>query len=78
MEGLQICPYSVEIASVRNMSRNMRNEWNEVNCSEELKMTKNFILTHDKGKLGARGCNNKDRTTLWEKNDNERGKVRDE
>ena len=53
MEGLQICPYSVEITSVRNMSRNMSNEWNEVNCIEELKRTKNFILTHDKGKLGA-------------------------
>ena len=67
MEGLQICPYSVEITSVRNMSRNMSNKWNEVNYSEELKMTKNFILTHDKGKLGPRGCNNKDGTTLWEK-----------
>ena len=63
MEGLQICLYLVEITSVRNMS----NEWNEVNCIEELKKTKIFILTHDKGKLRAQGRNNKDGTTLWEK-----------
>ena len=53
MEGLQICPYSVEITSVRNMSRNKSNEWNEVNCIKELKRTKNFVLTYDEGKLGA-------------------------
>ena len=63
MEGVQICLYLVEITSVRNMS----NEWNEVNCIEELKKTKIFILTHDKGKLRAQGRNNKDGTTLWEK-----------
>ena len=34
MEGLQICPSSVEIASVGNVSKNTNNEWNEVNYTE--------------------------------------------
>ena len=67
IEGLQICLYLVEITSIRNMSRNTSNEWNEVNCIEELKRTRNFVLTHDESKLRARGRNNKDGTTLWEK-----------
>ena len=37
MEGLQICPFSVEITSVRNVSKNTNNEQNEVNYTEELK-----------------------------------------
>ena len=37
MEGLQICPSSIEIMSVGNMSKNMNYEWNEVNYTEELK-----------------------------------------
>ena len=37
MEGLQICPSSVEITSVANVSKNTNNEWNEVNYTEELK-----------------------------------------
>ena len=37
IEGLQICPSSVEITSVGNVSKNMNNEWNEVNYTEELK-----------------------------------------
>ena len=37
MEGLQICPSSVEIMSVGNMSKNTNNEWNEVKYTEELK-----------------------------------------
>ena len=37
MEGLQICPSSVEIMSIGNVSRNTNNEWNEVNHIDELK-----------------------------------------
>ena len=37
MEGLQIYPSSVEIISVGNVSKNMNNEWNEVNYTEEIK-----------------------------------------
>ena len=37
MEGLQICPSLVEITSIRNVSKNTNNEWNEVNYIEELK-----------------------------------------
>ena len=37
IEGLQICPSSVKITSVGNVSKNMNNEWNEVNYTEELK-----------------------------------------
>ena len=37
MEGLQICPSSVEIVNVGNVSKNMNNEGNEVNYTEELK-----------------------------------------
>ena len=47
MEGLQICPFSVEIMSVENMSGNTSNEWNETNYTEELKKSKNFVLAHD-------------------------------
>ena len=47
MEGLQICPSSVEIMSVGNMSGNTSNEWNEMNYTEELRKTKNFVLAHD-------------------------------
>ena len=36
MEGLQICPSSVEITSVGNVSKNT-NKPNEVNYTEELK-----------------------------------------
>ena len=36
MEGLQICPSLVEIMSFGNVSKNTNNEWNEVNCTEEL------------------------------------------
>ena len=49
------------------MSRNTSNEWKEVNYIEELTKTRNFVLTHDESKLRARGRNNKDGTTLWEK-----------
>ena len=38
MEGLQICSSTVEITSVRNVSKNMNNERNEVNYTEELKV----------------------------------------
>ena len=37
IEGLQICPSSVEITSVGNVSKNTNNEWNEVNYTEDLK-----------------------------------------
>ena len=37
MKGLQICPSSVEITSVGNVSKNTNNEWNEVNYTEKLK-----------------------------------------
>ena len=37
MEGLQICPSSVEITSVGNVTKNTNNEWNEVNYTEKLK-----------------------------------------
>ena len=37
MEGLQICPSSVEIKIVENVSKNTNNEWNEVNYTGELK-----------------------------------------
>ena len=37
MEGLQICPSSVEITSVGNVSKNMNNKGNEVNHTKELK-----------------------------------------
>ena len=37
MEGLQICPSSVEITSVENVSKSTNNERNEVNYIEELK-----------------------------------------
>ena len=37
MEGLQICPSSVEIMSVENVSKNTNNEQNEVYYIEELK-----------------------------------------
>ena len=47
MEGLQICPSSIKIMSVRNTSGNTSNEWNEMNYTEELGKTKNFILAHD-------------------------------
>ena len=47
MEGLQICPSSVKIMSVRNMSGNTSNEWNEMNYAEEQKKKKNFVLAHD-------------------------------
>ena len=47
MEGLQICPFSVEIMSVRNMRGNTSNEWNEMNYTEELRKTRNFVLEHD-------------------------------
>ena len=46
MEGLKICPSSVEIMSVRNTSGNTSNEWNKVNYTEELRKTKNFILAY--------------------------------
>ena len=47
MEGLQIGPSSVKIMSVRNMNENTSNEWNEVNYTEELRNTRNFVLAHD-------------------------------
>ena len=37
IEGLQICPSSVEITSVGNVSKSMNNERNEANYTEELK-----------------------------------------
>ena len=37
IEGLQICPSSVEITSVGNVSKNTNNERNEMNYTEELK-----------------------------------------
>ena len=36
MEGLKICPSSVEITSVGNVSKNTNNEQNKVNYAEEL------------------------------------------
>ena len=47
IEGLQICPSSVEIMSVRNMRGNTSNEWNEINYTEELRKTRNFVPAHD-------------------------------
>ena len=47
MEGLQICPSSIKIMSVRNTSGNTSNAWNKMNYTEELGKTKNFILAHD-------------------------------
>ena len=47
MKGLQICPSSIEIMSVGNMSGNMSNEWNEMNNTEERRNTKNLVLAHD-------------------------------
>ena len=65
MEGLQICPSSIEITSVVNMSKNMNNEWNEVNYTKELKeKNKDFVLAHDESKLGIREPNHKVGTTL--------------
>ena len=58
-------------------ARNMSNEWNDVNYIDELKRTRNFVLTHDKGKLGTRGHNNNDGTTLCWMNDNRGRKLRD-
>ena len=55
----------------------MSNEWNDVNYIDELKRTRNFVLTHDKGKLGTRGHNNNDGTTLCGMNDNRGRKLRD-
>ena len=37
IEGLQICPSSVEITSVGNVSKSTNNERNEMNYTEELK-----------------------------------------
>ena len=37
MEGLQICPSSIEITSVANARKSTNNEWNEVKYIEELK-----------------------------------------
>ena len=37
MEGLHLCPSSVEITSVGNVSKNTNNEWNKMNYTEELK-----------------------------------------
>ena len=37
MEGLQICPSSVEIMSVGNVSKNTNNERNELNYTKNLK-----------------------------------------
>ena len=34
-------------------------------------MIKDFVLAHDEGKLGTRGCNNNDGTNLCRGNDNE-------
>ena len=52
IEGLQICPSSVEITSVGNVSESMNNEQNEVNYTEELKRrTWDFVLAHDENKL---------------------------
>ena len=62
MDGLQICPSSVEITSVGNVSKNTNNEWNEMNYTEELKekkRTRDFVLVHDKSKLIIRGRNHK-------------------
>ena len=42
MEDLQKCSSSVEIMSVRNVSRNVSNEWNEVNYTEELRKDQKF------------------------------------
>ena len=47
MEGIQICHSSVEIMSVRNMSGNMSNEWNELNYTKELRKTKKNFVAHD-------------------------------
>ena len=45
MEGLQICPSSVEITSVGNVSKNTNNEWNEVNNTEKNKRKRPEILS---------------------------------
>ena len=37
MEGLQICPFSVEITSGGNVSKNTNNEWSKMNYTKELK-----------------------------------------
>ena len=45
MEGLQICPSSVEITSVENVSKSTNNERNEVNYTEETKRKRPEILS---------------------------------
>ena len=58
MEGLQICPSSEEITSVENVSWNTDNEWNEVNCTEELKgKYQKFCPNTWNGKVKRWGCN---------------------
>ena len=37
IEGLEICPSSVEITSIGNVSKSTNNERNEMNYTEELK-----------------------------------------
>ena len=46
-EGSTNIPHSVKIMSVRNMSGNTSNEWNEMNYTEELRNTKKIVLAHD-------------------------------
>ena len=45
IEGLQICPSSVEITSVGNVSKSTNNERNEVNYTEETKRKRPEILS---------------------------------
>lgn len=51
MEGLLICNFAIKIISVKNISENRCNEWNEVNYYEELRKTKSFVLEHDEKSL---------------------------
>ena len=46
MEGLQICPSSVEITSVGNMSRNKNNEHKEVNYTKKTKEGSKILSQH--------------------------------
>ena len=66
MEGLEICPSSVKITSVRNMSRNTSNEWNKVNYIEEPK-DQNFYLNTWRGKLKTWDCWTRERNNSTHK-----------
>ena len=56
---------SVEIMSVENVSWNTKNEWNEVNCTKELKgKDQKFCPSTWSGKVKKWGCNDKRGMTM--------------